>query len=157
MSVPAAYLWISVSLAPEDDVAACLRCRTLIKGGACCRTMAEAAKKSGQQQQEDSIRAAAEAYFERAEDAPEVPSNGISLPLSEKTGFLSKDVRMLLRDNSDTVSAGLCWAQFMTGSFMGDTLKLLARSICKLQGRAALLTRLRPLPKLMHAGQYDGT
>ena len=71
---------------------------------ACCRTMAQAAKQSGQQQQEASIRAAAEAYFERAEDAPEAPNNGINLPLSEKTGFLAKDVRMLLRDTSEKVS-----------------------------------------------------
>ena len=71
------------------------------------RTMAQAAKNSGQQQQEDSIRAAAEAYFDRAEDAPEAPTNGISLPLSEKTAFLAKDVRMLLRDTSEKVTAGL--------------------------------------------------
>ena len=65
--------------------------------------MAEAAQRSGQAQQEKSIRAAVEAYFERAENAPEAPSNAISLPLSEKTGFLAKDIRMLLRDASEKV------------------------------------------------------
>ena len=97
-----------------------------MKGGASCRTMAEAAERSEQQQQEESIRAAAEAYFDRAEDAPEVPSNSISLPLSEKTGFLAKDVRMLLRDNTDKVNAGLCWAQLMVSSLIKAILKLLA-------------------------------
>ena len=66
--------------------------------------MAQAAKTSRQREQEDSVRAAVEAYFQRPEDAPEAPSNGIGLPLSEKTGFLAKDVRMMLRDTSEKVA-----------------------------------------------------
>lgn len=87
--------------------------------------MAEAAQKSGQPQQEGSIRAAVEAYFERAEDAPEAPSNSISLPLSEKTGFLAKDVRMLRRDTSEKAC---CWPELsMRCSVRNIFLKLLVR------------------------------
>lgn len=69
-----------------------------------CRTMAAAAKEASQQGQEASIRADVEAYFARAEGAPEAPGHGVGLPLSEKTGFLAKDVRMLLRDTGEKVN-----------------------------------------------------
>ena len=72
-----------------------------------CRTMARAAQESSQQQQEGSIRAAVEAYFAHGEGAPDGLSNGIELPLSEKTGFLAKDMRMLLRETGVKVTCGL--------------------------------------------------
>ena len=72
-----------------------------------CRTMAWAAQKSGQHQQEGSIRAAVEAYFAHGEGAPDGLSNGIELPLSEKTGFLAKDMRMLLRETGVKVTCRL--------------------------------------------------
>ena len=105
--------------------------------------MAQAAKQSSQLQQEASIRAAAETYFERAEDAPEAPSNGVSLPLSEKTGFLAKDVRMLLRDTSEKVSM-----HCMTSSTIPEAA---SRLKCMLQGQAAKAPALSPLPDLAAA------
>ena len=68
--------------------------------------MASAAQERGQQQQEGSIRAAVEAYFQHGEGAPEGPSSSIELPLSEKTGFLAKDMRMLLRETGAKVHSG---------------------------------------------------
>lgn len=65
--------------------------------------MAQAAKAASEREQEDSIRAAVEAYFQRGEDDTEAPSNNTGLPLSEKVGFLAKDVRMLLRDTREKV------------------------------------------------------
>ena len=68
--------------------------------------MAWAAQESGQQQQEGSIRAAVEAYFQHGEGASEGPSNGVELPLSKKTVFLAKDMRMLLRETGVKVTCG---------------------------------------------------
>ena len=68
--------------------------------------MAQAAQESAQQQQEGSIRAAVESYFAHSEGVPEGPSNGVELPLSEKTGFLAKDMRMLLRETGVKVTFG---------------------------------------------------
>jgi hypothetical protein len=65
--------------------------------------MAQAAKGASEQEQEDSIRAAVEAYFQRGEDDTEVTNDNTGLPLSDKVGFLAKDVRMLLRDTREKV------------------------------------------------------
>ena len=65
--------------------------------------MAQAAKGASEREQEDSIRAAVEAYFQRGEDDTGTPSDNTGLPLSEKVGFLAKDVRMLLRDTREKV------------------------------------------------------
>ena len=65
--------------------------------------MAQAAKGASEREQEDSILAAVEAYFQRGEDNTEAPSDNTGLPLSEKVGFLAKDVRMLLRATREKV------------------------------------------------------